>query len=168
MGSPRHPVCIKDKPVTKAIRACNIPDVPGSYVLVIEMPRKDQITVGALGAITFRSGFYIYAGSAMGGLRRRVTHHLQTAPKPYWHVDYLLAEARITAILLYPATKRLECTIARTLSEQLEPVPHFGASDCRCSTHLYHASSTAALRSALTAVQDIAQGIQIHLRATEK
>lgn len=38
----------------------------GSYILVVFVQKNVDLIIGALGKITFRKGFYLYVGSAMG------------------------------------------------------------------------------------------------------
>lgn len=134
-----------------------IPEETGTYILVMEVTRSKQVEVGSLGLVTFKKGFYAYVGSALGGLRRRVIRYLHGTGKPHWHVDYLLAQAHLAELLLYPAPERLECTLSRALARYLEPrVPGFGASDCLCPTHLYYAPDRRALEEALAGAGGVA------------
>ena len=45
----------------------------GSYVLLIELPKSVEIQVGHLGKIKFKTSFYAYVGSALGGLEVRIS-----------------------------------------------------------------------------------------------
>jgi Uri superfamily endonuclease len=109
----------------------------GSYVLLIQLAKEQTITTGSLKAICFPGGYYAYVGSAMGGLKSRLSHHLKESRKPHWHIDYLLPTASIKDIILCEAEVRLECTIAQTLSRQFDSIPRFGSSDCHCRSHLF-------------------------------
>jgi sugar fermentation stimulation protein A len=51
----------------------------GSYLLVLELKRSRNIQVGKLGRISFRRGFYIYVGSAMAHLSKRIERHRHLA-----------------------------------------------------------------------------------------
>ena len=114
----------------------------GIYCLVFETPGC-TIQIGALGALTFRAGWYIYIGSALGsaGLQR-LGRHISIAglrdKQPKWHVDYLLTSPCFSlAYAVYAITSdRLECRIARELNGS--SIPKFGCSDCSCTSHLLY------------------------------
>ena len=109
----------------------------GSYVLLVQLPEEQTITIGSLKAIRFPRGYYAYVGSAMSGLKSRLSHHLKENKKSYWHIDYLLQRASISDVILCEAKHRVECTIAQALSHQFDSIPDFGSSDCRCRSHLF-------------------------------
>jgi sugar fermentation stimulation protein A len=109
----------------------------GSYVLLISLPEEHMITVGSLGPIRFSRGCYAYVGSALGGFRARLNRHLRTGKKPHWHIDYLLEEAVLDAIITGETREKTECKIARALAQKFGFVPGFGASDCHCRSHLF-------------------------------
>lgn len=112
----------------------------GSYVLLIQLPQEQTITIGSLKAIRFPGGYYAYVGSAMGGFKSRLRHHLKDNKKPHWHIDYLLEKASVTSLILSEATDSAECAIARALSSQFDSIPGFGSSDCKCQSHLFLAA----------------------------
>ena len=112
----------------------------GSYILIIELPEEQMITIGSRKAIYFPRGYYAYVGSAMGRFKPRLSYHLKGNKKPHWHIDYLLAKASITDIILCETEERSECTIAQALKGQFDTIPGFGASDCKCNSHLFFAS----------------------------
>lgn len=119
-------------------------DRPGTYALILSLPHSvADICVGRLGRFRFPAGWYVYVGSARGpgGLAARLARHLRL-PKPlHWHIDYLRARTSPVEIWYAIGTQKLECVWARallSLSGTSVPVPRFGASDCRCSTHLIH------------------------------
>ena len=80
-------------PGTETIQALS-DDGKGSYIILIELPRGQRITVGKLGIIAFPPGFYAYVGSARGGFKARIGYHLRRKENPRWHIDYLLEEAK--------------------------------------------------------------------------
>jgi len=119
------------------------PGVPGTYALLLHLDAELALTVGQLGNLTFPAGDYVYVGSARGpgGLRARVRYHARTRKRARWHIDYLLARARLVAVHAIPGTERQECTWATTLLQLPNAAvvaSRFGASDCRCLTHLIH------------------------------
>jgi len=114
---------------------------PGVYHLVLRLRRARTIQVGRLGRFSFEAGFYVYTGSAMGGLEARVARHPRGAKKLWWHIDYLLREAELVEVAAVPTSETVECERNRwvlSLSGASVPVKGFGASDCRCRTHLAH------------------------------
>ncbi|MCK9590586.1 MAG: GIY-YIG nuclease family protein [Methanoregula sp.] len=114
----------------------------GIYSLVFQTPGS-TIRVGALGALTFRAGWYIYVGSALssGGLKR-LERHISLAQlrnkKPKWHVDYLLTSRCFSLVYAVFAVTAdcLECRLARELNDC--GIPKFGCSDCSCLSHLLY------------------------------
>jgi len=109
----------------------------GSYVLLIELCEEGDIVVGALGAIAFPEGFYAYVGSAMGGLKSRIDYHLREKKHPHWHIDYLLNKAQVIQVIFAQTDRRLECALAQILTKEIDAIPGFGSSDCKCKSHLY-------------------------------
>jgi Uri superfamily endonuclease len=122
---------------------CVTPRQTGSYVLILQLPQPTLLTVGKLGKFEFPAGWYAYAGSALGpgGLAARIGRHRKTSKTPHWHIDRLRDRAELTAVWYAVGFRRRECVWARALSTlpgAREVAPGFGASDCRCSTHLLH------------------------------
>ena len=111
----------------------------GSYVLLVRIPEEHKITIGELETIRFPAGEYAYVGSALNGLKSRLNRHLRREKKLRWHIDYLLQRASITDIILCETKERIECTIAQALKGQFVAIPSFGASDCKCNSHLFFA-----------------------------
>lgn len=114
----------------------------GAYCLMIEVPEERKIVVGSLGSHRYQRGVYAYVGSALAGVEQRVGRHKSQKKRLRWHIDYLLANADILATVAIPGERReVECGIAQAL-QRCEgasiPVPGFGASDCRCESHLLY------------------------------
>ena len=119
----------------------------GSYIIVIFLPIDKIIEIGALGELSFPSGFYNYIGSAMGNastsLENRIKRHISPPEdkKIHWHIDYLLKdqECLIKRIYIIPSQQRLECFLAREIQEVSDSsVTNFGSSDCECESHLLY------------------------------
>lgn len=117
----------------------------GIYALLIELPESKEVSVGRLGLIAFRRGFYAYVGSALNGIEPRIGYHLRRNKKPRWHIDYLLEEASVKRIVLYETDERLECILVQVLSKEFPCIPGFGCSDCKCQSHLYFECGSAKL-----------------------
>jgi Uri superfamily endonuclease len=112
---------------------------PGSYVLIISIEEEVEITVGALGPVTFSPGLYTYCGSAQGGLEQRVGRHFSKEKKKHWHVDHLLGTGELMSALLLEGDDN-ECRLNRyiaSLPGSQVVCLGFGSSDCKCPAHLY-------------------------------
>ena len=109
----------------------------GSYILLIKLSEEQTINTGKLKAIHFLPGYYAYVGSGMGGLEARLKRHTRSEKKLHWHIDYLLEKAQIDDIIVCESEQRTECGIARAMASQFSDIPGFGASDCRCRSHLF-------------------------------
>lgn len=133
---------------------------PGCYCLVIVLTNKRTLRIGGRGSVKFSPGTYVYTGSAMNGLERRLTRHLAGRKKLRWHIDYLLCspDARVKDILTYRPAPGQECRrnqfVARLPGAQIM-MRKFGASDCRagCAAHLYFFPTTRAVKRIATALQ---------------
>ncbi len=125
----------------------------GIYLLCLHLKRAVTGTIKKSNR-EFTSGYYIYAGSAQGGLRGRLKRHINGPHSGHWHIDALLKNARIIDIQLRIGDID-ECGLAQTVSAWpgAQPVNGLGASDCKCSTHLFHFKSRPA--QSLTANQVI-------------
>ena len=116
------------------------------------------IAVGRLGwrhracrgnEITFPAGYYVYFGSARGGLSARVSRHLKREKRFHWHIDYLLQFAEVVEVW-YAVEEHGEwaerkenmeclwCQVCRGMPQGQILVPGFGSSDCRCPAHLVY------------------------------
>jgi len=115
--------------------------VKGTYILVVEEPREEEIKVGALGSLHFRKGFYVYVGSALGsgGIIARIDRHIAPGKKSHWHIDYFMKSAHPVGEMHFPGKKMEECSIAHKIESLAEEkAPKFGSSDCKCASHLFY------------------------------
>lgn len=110
----------------------------GSYALVIHLKNDRKITIGKLGSIAFKKGYYVYIGSALNGLEQRIARHKRSRKKIRWHIDYLLQHATIVTVFYKESNEKEECSIAQIFHENLESIPGFGCSDCSCESHLFY------------------------------
>lgn len=116
-------------------------NLKGTYCLVIELNRDSQISVGKLGRIHYKRGYYVYVGSALNSLKSRLKRHLSSDKKIFWHVDYLLddSNAEIVEIVFAVDNGRWECKLGDMIcAEADDRVPNFGCSDCKCRSHLFY------------------------------
>ncbi|HUW30961.1 MAG TPA: GIY-YIG nuclease family protein [Planctomycetota bacterium] len=117
----------------------------GGYLLIIRLQRRVTVRVGRLGEMDFHRGWYVYAGSAMRGLRARVERHAGRRKRIHWHIDYLLAcpAAQLVECLIFPSANRVECRLNRQVLglDGAGAGPHgFGSTDCMegCPAHLVY------------------------------
>ena len=114
---------------------------PGTYALILANDSARVVTVGRLGTLELRPGWYVYVGSAQGpgGLAARVGRHIQIEKKRRWHIDYVRPHAELREVWFTYGSGRLECQWAQafaTMPKAELPFPRFGSSDCRCAAHL--------------------------------
>jgi Uri superfamily endonuclease len=112
----------------------------GAYVLFIDLRKNTPINVGRLGSFTFKRGQYLYVGSALNNLEKRIARHRSKTKKLHWHIDYLLQFASIAKVLTVETNRKIECLLNTIVSEVFPVeavVKGFGSSDCRCQTHLW-------------------------------
>jgi Uri superfamily endonuclease len=116
----------------------------GTYALLLHMDASKTVVVGALGALPFPAGWYLYLGGARGpgGLAARLARHRRQGNKSFhWHIDYLRAVTTLVEVWTSVGEMRAEChwaAAAATLPGGTIVVPRFGASDCHCPSHLFH------------------------------
>jgi len=113
----------------------------GIYTLILRLDVTKDIRIGALGIISFKPGYYIYAGSALGsGGLSRVSRHIRFSRERYrkakWHIDYLMEEAVLEKTVCAETKDRLECVLAAGIGGTY--VEKFGCSDCDCASHLFY------------------------------
>lgn len=110
----------------------------GSYFVVLELERAVTLHIGALGPVRFPRGFYVYVGSAMANLAKRIERHRRKRKRFHWHIDYLRDRARFVDALPIRASHRLECELADAVRALAGwSTPGFGSSDCACESHLF-------------------------------
>lgn len=110
----------------------------GSYIVILRLNKDERISVGNLGAVRFRKGYYLYVGSARRNLSQRISRHRRKRKKLFWHIDYLRQYADYCASMPVRTSTDLECKIADALNEISQwNIPGFGSSDCGCNSHLF-------------------------------
>ncbi len=124
----------------------------GSYVLVLKLDQPCRIEAGKVPRRQYPKGLYFYIGRAKRHLRGRLARHLRTEKKLFWHIDYLRRNAQIKEIWWRPGYFN-ECQLASDIigmcGKDSFPIPGFGASDCRCSSHLIQYSGKESFLSPL-------------------
>jgi Uri superfamily endonuclease len=118
--------------------------VIGVYSILLQILKDLTLEVGSLGSMSFLEGFYVYTGSAMGsgGISARISRHLRSEKKVFWHIDYLIGTQSIKVFALFSAEskRKLECNVNKSIVSNLDAsiVSGFGSSDCLtvCGGHL--------------------------------
>ncbi|MFB6207802.1 MAG: DUF123 domain-containing protein [Candidatus Nanohaloarchaea archaeon] len=109
------------------------------YAVFLRLDREKQIEIGALGPKKFSPGVYVYIGSAMNSVEKRLERHYAPTENKHWHIDYLSEEADVFDHFILPENSEYECVLAELFSSFTESVPGFGSSDCSCESHLFRA-----------------------------
>ena len=119
----------------------------GAYILIIRFDGNSVLRIGKLGALYFKDGIYVYVGSGMNNLEKRVERHLKLCRTKEgalrWHIDYLLVSphSKIICAVLLNTDERIECEVSQLLEGRaIKTVLGFGSSDCRggCKGHLHY------------------------------
>jgi sugar fermentation stimulation protein A len=110
----------------------------GSYLLILRLASEARLKVGGLGKLDFNRGYYVYVGSAMKNLTRRIERHRRLRKNFHWHIDYLRDSSEFLAALPVRSEDDMECEIAAKMEDIADwAVPGFGSSDCSCPSHLF-------------------------------
>ena len=129
--------------ITQDRETLDLPSQPGTYALLLEAAAMQEVPIGKLGVLHMLPGIYVYVGSALGpgGLAARVDWHTLREKVSHWHIDYLRAETRLLAVWYARGTKPRECYWSKIIERVARapiPLDGFGASDCRCRSHLQY------------------------------
>ncbi|BAA29718.1 139aa long hypothetical protein [Pyrococcus horikoshii OT3] len=108
----------------------------GSYLLVIFLD-KDEVVRTKAREFELTRGYYVYVGSGMNSLEKRVLRHFSRRKKLHWHIDYLLEKAILLRAYLIPSNERLEERISLEIGKYGTPVEGFGSSDLKVKSNLY-------------------------------
>lgn len=123
------------------------------------MRKNSTIRIGAKGDLFFKKGYYVYVGSALGNLSKRVKRHLSDDKKKHWHVDYLLLNenTEIKQVIYTYCTKKIECDISHNINKNTSDyIKSFGCTDCNCDSHLYYFDNyNEALESSIISYENI-------------
>ena len=112
------------------------------------------MTIGRLGAHSFKSGFYVYTGRDARAPEKRIRRHVSGTKRCRWHIDYLTSDsdARYVESVIHRSPPESECRInqkIQNMSGAKAVIPGFGSSDCRegCGSHLVYFRKRPRLRS---------------------
>jgi sugar fermentation stimulation protein A len=112
----------------------------GSYILVFYNEKPFKRIIGSLGEREFKKGYYVYVGSAVQGLEKRIKRHLRQTKKIHWHLDYISPQyMKIEKIYPIRRPDRIEGELARGMMDKCDEfVPGFGASDSEIASHFFY------------------------------
>ena len=120
-----------------------LPKQAGNYVIVGTSALPFSIEMKKFGLRELPAGYYLYCGSAHGpgGLKSRISRHLERQTKQFWHFDYLKGYLKSNRVWWQVNPVNFECETAQfltSLSGASCVITGFGASDCRkgCASHL--------------------------------
>jgi histidyl-tRNA synthetase len=76
-----------------------IPELPGAYVLAVELAQPITVKLGSRPPASLAAGCYLYCGSAKGpgGLRARIARHMRHGKPMRWHIDRLTEAGHVLA-----------------------------------------------------------------------
>lgn len=110
----------------------------GCYLVLMNIPERCTVKIGALGDVEISQGWYIYCGSAKKTLTARLNRHLRIRKGVHWHMDYLRQKADKVIGIPIRTQDSIEHDLARGIAQICEwQVDGFGCSDCQCSSHLF-------------------------------
>ena len=128
---------LKKIPIDKNIVKNNLQN-KGSYLLLFQNPIKQSLTIGRLGNIIFKPGFYVYAGSALNSLSTRLSRHKKIRKKLNWHVDFLRPHFNLIKTFPIQRKDKIESALAKKLQKFCDKsVNNFGATDTNENSHLF-------------------------------
>lgn len=129
----------------------------GLYVILMSLNRPVKARVGALGLVMFEQGNYLYIGSAIRYLAKRIARHKRRRKPLRWHIDYFRKVSRWESSFSFTGHSE-ECRLARLIEKAVDGAiarDRFGSSDCRCPGHLIHTTMDMTIISAnLTALKE--------------
>ncbi|MGD2085428.1 MAG: DNA/RNA nuclease SfsA [Candidatus Aminicenantes bacterium] len=114
----------------------------GSYLLIFHNNQPFTKIIGSLGEREFRQGYYVYVGSAMQALDKRIKRHLRKSKTRRWHLDHI-SPGTMKIEKVYPIRRqdRIEEALARGVLEICDDyVKGFGASDSGLPSHFFYFS----------------------------
>ncbi len=112
----------------------------GTYALALTVHESLRISIGAIGPVDFEPGCYVYIGSAMRAMSKRIARHHAREKKRHWHIDYLTLHPAVSvrAVWIKQSDIKEECDIAGKFAAKYAVINGFGASDCKCPGHLFY------------------------------
>ncbi len=133
--------------------------VKGSYAMVIHVRNNLPVTIGGT-PIELRKGYYLYIGSALNGIKRRLKWHFRKGKKIHWHVDNLTENGKIVDVYYVICNRKIECEIAERIS--LQKIRGFGDTDCKCGGHLFYSPDMESIIKEIQNVMSIFGEVKIY------
>ena len=110
----------------------------GVYCLVLNLEKEMKLKIGRR-LFSLPQGFYCYVGSALNNLEKRIERHLSKKKKRHWDIDHLTEKASVVHFKKLPTDKKIECMVSDRIKKLADDMIHgFGASDCKCKSHLHY------------------------------
>jgi len=114
----------------------------GSYVLILENKNNFTMKIGKIGNILFKKGYYLYTGSALNSLEKRIKRHFSRNKKIFWHIDYIVPyKMKIKKVYLIRHNKEIrkeEELASKFLKISDSYIKGFGATDSKIISHLFY------------------------------
>ncbi|RLI82872.1 DUF123 domain-containing protein [Archaeoglobales archaeon] len=112
----------------------------GAYILLLRNDEDGWIWIGKR-KLYFKQGYYIYCGSAMNNLKKRISRHFSYEKRLRWHIDYISIKMQPLLAFAIISEEKIECWLSKLIGKLFEAFDEFGASDCSCRTHLFYSPS---------------------------
>ncbi|MCR6107398.1 GIY-YIG nuclease family protein [Salipaludibacillus agaradhaerens] len=112
------------------------------YVLNLKLSHNTHILIGKR-EVYFSEGFYVYIGSAIRNIRKRVERHYKLEKRKHWHIDYIREYAKWINAYTFPFGEG-ECALKALIQKATDgtvEVNKIGSSDCGCDSHFLKVTS---------------------------
>jgi len=112
----------------------------GSYLLVFYNPQPFKKDIGALGEREFKKGYYVYVGSALKALDKRIRRHLKKNKRVRWHLDYISpGSMKLEKVYPFRRQDRIEQPLGQGLLDICYSyIEGFGSSDSHLPSHFFY------------------------------
>ncbi len=108
----------------------------GTYLLFLKV-EKDTVVKSKSKEWYIEAGLYVYVGSALNNLEKRIERHLRKEKKKHWHIDFLVEKAQVIKVLKIISEERLEERISKYFCQLYQVVSKFGSTDLKTCGNLF-------------------------------
>ncbi len=108
----------------------------GTYLLFLKV-EKDTVVKSKSKEWYIEAGLYVYVGSALNNLEKRIERHLRKEKKKHWHIDFLVEKAQVIKVLKIISEERLEERISKYFCQLYRVVSKFGSTDLKTCGNLF-------------------------------